>query len=428
MNSMHFRNLRSSFLDISQLHAWRILLAIAFAAIAVFSPDLLSAQNRETPPAVEPKQQFGPTPGLTRQEILDGWLSLFDGESLFGWKPVTDANWHVADGEIRVERGKLGLLRTTSQFDDFELKLEFKCGAETNSGVFLRTSPNPRNPLTDCYELNITNRQDHPYPTGSLVARVAAQIGLENNVWHQVKVIADGSRFQVWINQQQTVDFVDPKPLGRGYLGLQFNEGSIAFRNIRLRPLNVEKIELDDGLTNWNLDKKLESQFAMTPNGELEIRGGRGQIETRQVYGDFIFSFLCRTNAIGLNSGVFFRCIPGELMNGYESQIQNQFKNGDRSDPVDCGTGGIFRRVNARRVNANDKSWFAKTIIANGPHFAVWVNGYQVSDWTDKRQPHPNPRKGLRLQPGTIIFQGHDPTTDILMKEIRVREISERGK
>ena len=166
----------------------------------------------------------------------------------------------------------------------------------------------------------------------------------------------------------------------------------------------------------------------MTQKGELEIRGGRGQIESRQQYGDFIFSLLCRTNAEGLNSGVFFRCVPGELMNGYESQIQNQFKNGDRTDPVDCGTGGIFRRVDARRVNADDNQWFAKTIIATGPHFAVWVNGYLVTDWTDQRKPHANPRKGLRLEPGTIIFQGHDPTTDILMKEIKVREISPRGK
>ena len=190
----------------------------------------------------------------------------------------------------------------------------------------------------------------------------------------------------------------------------------------------MSEIEIAEGLANWNLEKELDSQFSVTEKAELKISGGRGQIETQQQYGDFVFSLLCRTNAEGLNSGVFFRCLPGELMNGYESQIQNQFKNGDRTRPFDCGTGGIFQRVNARRVNADDNQWFAKTIIATGPHFAVWVNGYQATDWTDQRKPHINPRKGLRLEPGTIIFQGHDPTTDILMKEIKVREISPRGK
>ena len=113
-------------------------------------------------------------------------------------------------------------------------------------------------------------------------------------------------------------------------------------------------------------------------------------------------------------------------MNGYESQIQNKFQDNDRTKPADCGTGGIFRRTQARIVNANDKEWFAKTIIATGPHVSVWVNGYQVTDWTDKRKPNDNPRKGLRLKKGTIIFQGHDPTTDILLKNIKAKEITAR--
>ena len=113
-------------------------------------------------------------------------------------------------------------------------------------------------------------------------------------------------------------------------------------------------------------------------------------------------------------------------MNGYESQIQNQFKNEDRAQPVDCGTGGIFRRTDARRVNANDLEWFSNTIFATGPHISVWVNGYQVTDWTDTRKPDANPRKGLRLEKGTIIFQGHDPTTDVLIRNVGAKEIAPR--
>jgi len=113
-------------------------------------------------------------------------------------------------------------------------------------------------------------------------------------------------------------------------------------------------------------------------------------------------------------------------MNGYESQIHNEFKNNDRSLPTNNGTGGIFRRTDARYVNADDKKWFSKTIIATGPHVSIWVNGYQVTDWTDKRKPDANPRKGLRLEKGTIIFQGHDPTTDVLLKNICAKEIAPR--
>jgi hypothetical protein len=66
------------------------------------------------------------------------------------------------------------------------------------------------------------------------------------------------------------------------------------------------------------------------------------------------------------------------------------------------------------------------TIHADDKHMAGWVNGYQVSDWTDNRAPHENPRKGLRLEAGTIIIQGHDPTTDLSFRNLWISEIPER--
>ena len=59
--------------------------------------------------------------------------------------------------------------------------------------------------------------------------------------------------------------------------------------------------------------------------------------------------------------------------------------------------------------------------MAAGPHMAVWVNGYQVSNWTDDRPPDPNPRRGSRLHAGTLCIQGHDPTTDLLFRNIRIQ-------
>jgi hypothetical protein len=78
-------------------------------------------------------------------------------------------------------------------------------------------------------------------------------------------------------------------------------------------------------------------------------------------------------------------------------------------------------------VVADDLEWFHLTLIAGGPQMAAWVNGLQVSDWTDDRPAHENPRQGLRLAPGTIMIQGHDPTTDISFREIRGVELSPRA-
>jgi hypothetical protein len=110
-------------------------------------------------------------------------------------------------------------------------------------------------------------------------------------------------------------------------------------------------------------------------------------------------------------------------MNGYECQISNKINDGDPMKPADFGTGAIYRRIAARKVNARDHEWFTTTINATGPHIAVWVNGLQVTDWTDTRPPNDNPRSGLRTAAGTISLQGHDPTTDIRFRNMRIGEL-----
>ena len=364
---------------------------------------------------------------LSSDELANGWISLFDGTSLYGWRAACEADWQVKDGAIVVTAGEAGLLRTTTQFSDYVLRLEFRCGPRTNSGVFLRTSPRPRDPAKDCYELNIAP-PDNPYPTGSFVKRQRAIEVPAHDGWQTLEVSADGEMFTVTCNGQQVTTYNDPQPLGRGFIGLQHNEGEVAFRNIRLKPLGLQSIFNGQNLDGWNTFPEMTSRFSVTDDGLLHVKDGPGQLETANKYGDFVLQLESITNGEQLNSGVFFRCIPGDKMMGYESQIHHGYLDGDRTKPVDCGTGGIFRRKNARRVVSDDFQWCYMTIIAEGPHMATWVNGYQVCDWTDARKPHENPRKGLRLEPGTIMLQGHDPTTDLCFRNFRIGEMERRWK
>src|SRR5262245_17699630 len=86
---------------------------------------------------------------LTAGEIQDGWILLFDGETLYGWEAATKANWTVAGGAISVSEGEPGLLNTTSDFANYVLRLDFRFPDSTNSGVFLRTPVKPQDPATD---------------------------------------------------------------------------------------------------------------------------------------------------------------------------------------------------------------------------------------------------------------------------------------
>ena len=365
---------------------------------------------------------------LSQEELADGWILLFDGETTFGWKAESKADWNVKDGAIRVSSGEPGLLRTTTQFADYELKADFRAAKGTNSGLFLRTAPvlNKDGVTTQCYELNIAPN-DNPFPTGSFVGRKKAEPVTEKpDEWRTFHVIADGARLTVKLDGEEVLVYEDPKPLGRGFIGLQLNSGAVEFRNLKLKPLGLASLFNGKDLTDWKTYPNMASKFTVTEQGEINVKNGTGMLESVDQYADFALQLECISHAKGLNSGVFFRCIPGETMNGYECQIHNGFKDDDRTQPADCGTGGFFRRQNARRVVANDQEWFHLTLLTSGPHMAAWVNGIQVSDWTDTRKPDPNPRRGLRVEKGTLMIQGHDPTTDLSFRNLRAGELTKR--
>lgn len=360
--------------------------------------------------------------GVLSSELVEaGWLSLFDGETLFGWEKTGDANFRIEDKTIVVDDGEKCLLLTTTAFADYELHVEFLAAEGANSGVFLHMPGPKADPKTECYELNIAP-PTNGFPTGSFVFREKVEGVPESNEWRAFDITVNGDEVKVKLDGEEILVFTDPEPLKRGKIGLQHNEGRTAFRNIRLRPLNLEPLFNGKDLAGWNEYPDMDSTFTATEAGELHVLNGRGQLETKAEFGDFVMQLECKTNAPRLNSGIFFRCIPGEQMNGYESQIHNGYEGVDRTKPIDTGTGGIFRRQAARVVAADDLQWFGQTIIANGDHFSAWVNGLQVADWTDDRPADANPRKGLRTEAGTIMIQGHDPTTDILFRNLQAAE------
>jgi hypothetical protein len=366
-------------------------------------------------------------PVLFPRELLEqGWIQLFDGETLFGWQPTGEADWEIANGEVRTRGEKPGFLMTTTEWGDYELHAEFRPAADTNSGIFLRTPIEPRNPAQDCYELNIAP-QDNPFPTAGLVGRQKAELSHEDfptaDEWHAFHATLEGGKVTIVLDGKRVLEYSDDTPVRIGHIGLQSREGPVAFRNIRLRPIGLDPLFNGRNLDAWNTERAERSRFEVTQDGELQVLDGPGQIETDRELANFVLQLECKVNGDGLNSGIFFRTLREGRWAGYESQINNVFKDGDPTKPADFGTGGIYRRQPARRIVANDHEWFTKTIVADGRHMAVWVNGYQVSDWTDKRPPRENAREGFREGAGVIAIQGHDPTTNLLFRNIRAAEL-----
>ena len=112
-----------------------------------------SAKAASTPEAVPPKAlQPAEKPNtLTPEEEAEGWILLFDGVTTAGWhtfnRDKAAEGWTVCDGELRFrlppgEKGR-GDLVTDAEFEDFDLRLEWKISEGGNSGIFFGVKEGP---------------------------------------------------------------------------------------------------------------------------------------------------------------------------------------------------------------------------------------------------------------------------------------------
>lgn len=339
------------------------------------------------------------------QDVAEGqWIQLFDGESLYGWIVFGDANWSVQNGILTASRGTGGWIATTSSFADFQLYAKLKVSGEGSAGLVFRS------PLEGHYTEN---------GAGAIILNAGGE--------YEVNVRAVGKEVSATVNGSP-VEGLNVNNL-KGRVGILYHRyhdkkkpAVIEVQTVQLKPLQLKSLFNGKDLTGWNILPGHKSVFSVV-DGALNIKDGGGQIETDGVYKNFLLQLDIFVNGDKLNSGVFFRGPKGVFWKGYESQIKNGWLGNDRSKPVDFGTGGIYGVQESRKVVSNDKEWFTKTIVCDGNHMAVWLNGYLVCDLLDTRPVHPegDGKNGYVPSAGTIHLQGHDPTTDLSFKNINIQ-------
>jgi hypothetical protein len=334
---------------------------------------------------------------LTPKEIADGWLMLFDGETTFGW--TIDGEAEVKDGVLVLKPGdKEANLTARVPFAACEFRLRL-----TGSSVIRFVSG------TEMSSLGVGEKPS--LVSGTLRPGKAND---STGFYHK-----DGS--EGW----------DVRATATGPAFLRIStmfKQTVRISSVAIRPIDTQPLFNGKDLTGWKVfpgakDRKVTSKFAVTPEGWLNVKDGPGDLQTEGHWADFVVQFDCISNGKHLNSGLFFRCLPNQYQQGYEAQIRNEWTGDDRTKPVDFGTGAIYRRQPARKVVSTDKEWFTMTVAAHGRNIATWVNGYPVVSWTDDRKESENARQGFKAGKGALSIQGHDPTTDLSFRNIRIQSL-----
>ena len=181
--------------------------------------------------------------------ILAQTESLFNGKDLEGWKIYGTEKWYVEDGLLVCESGpdeEYGYLGTLKEYKDFELTVEFKQGADGNSGVFFRSS---------IEGTRITGWQAEVAPPGRNTGGIYESYGrgwlirpepekdqfLKFGDWNTMKIRVQGDLVETWLNGEKMIALEDEK-IGEatGSIALQIHDGGgikVYWRNLNIKVL-----------------------------------------------------------------------------------------------------------------------------------------------------------------------------------------------
>ncbi|MHC4867240.1 MAG: 3-keto-disaccharide hydrolase [Planctomycetota bacterium] len=192
-----------------------------------------------------------------------GFVSLFNGSDLAGWKRHENlpghgvaGKWFVDDGAIvgmQDPPGQGGFLTTLEEFGDFELLLETKIDWPFDSGVFLRVGPDGKS-----HQVTLDYRPAGqigsiycPWTQGRVQSCPQGMQQFKADEWNSLRIICRGepARIRVWLNGVLITDFQHRAEttagIGqRGTIALQVHPGGkgheqskARFRNIFVRQL-----------------------------------------------------------------------------------------------------------------------------------------------------------------------------------------------
>lgn len=158
-----------------------------------------------------------------------GFVSIFDGSSLSGWRAEhRDAD--VKDGVLTLTRGA-GWVRTQRVYADFNLKLDVRAEKEAVVSVFVRAWP--------------TFGPDGTPSNGHLIRMRGQKNVTASDAWQHLEIEAVGNVVTVRADGQ--VVYTSPKLENpQGHIGLAVSDQSAQFRNIEIQQRRPPSLKPSD--------------------------------------------------------------------------------------------------------------------------------------------------------------------------------------
>ncbi len=414
---------------------------------------------------------------LAEMSKKEGYVSLFNGKDLTGWKGLVEnpikrakmsaaeleakqieadkkmnATWSAVNGEL-VFNGHGDNIATVKQYGDFELLLDWKLdknGKEPDAGVYLRGTPQVQ--IWDISRTNVGaevgsgglyNNQKHQSKPSTVADNPLGE-------WNNFKIKMVGEKVSVWLNGVLVVDNV---PLENFWdrnqsifpmeqIELQAHGSQVWYRDIYLKEIPRKEIyslseqEKKEGFEmlfdGTNLDKwTATSAYEINEEGALrsnpDAKYGKN-LYTKEQYGDFVYRFEFKLTP-GANNGVGIRTpLDGDAAyQGYEIQILDDDADVYKKLAPYQYHGSVYGIIPAKRGALKPLGeWNQEEIRIQGDKIKITLNGKVIVDGDIKeaskngtldKKDHP----GLKNKTGHIGFLGHG--TEVFFRNIRVKKI-----
>jgi len=325
----------------------------------------------------------------------EGFVSLFDGETLDGWTMAGPGGFEISECGLLQPYGGMGLLWYDQQtFADFVMQVDFRVHAPTdNSGVYVRfpdPQGDPNNTIDEGHEVQIYDATDDPLTRTGAIYNYAPAVELATNPigeWNTMQIEVIGQEYRVILNGTEVTTFTGDgtRPL-EGFVGLQNHSSgqaageSVEFRNVWINDLGDDSGELTvdatvdpaepDGANGWYTSPVTLTLESNNPDAELLWRPRTDENEWRTWTEPVLF------DTDGIYNIDYKAALPGDGGEPSETEIlvgENGFDFSETDFAVEQGDTIKFQYVPG----------YAHDVVITDANGEILASRPLGSDWED---------------------------------------------